>query len=92
MVYFALLRLVSNREGQIQSMFDDEWTFFNLAPYSAQNCSCIANCICCWFLITQFLAMKLCARIPLQIGDNPLALFLYLCVNFHKCVSVGFYD
>ena len=33
---------------------------------------------------------KLWGRILLQIGDNPSALFLYLCVNFHKCSSVAF--
>ena len=33
------------------------------------------------------LAIKLCVRIP---GDSPSALFNYLCVNFHKCVSVAF--
>ena len=27
---------------------------------------------------------------PGQIGDRPLALFLYLCVNFQKCVGVAF--
>ena len=37
-------------------------------------------------IITQFLAIKLWARIPLQIGDSLSALFLYLSVNFHKCV------
>ena len=42
------------------------------------------------FLIIQFLAIKLWVRIPLQIEDSPSALLLYLCVNFHKCVSVAF--
>ena len=36
------------------------------------------------FLITRFLAIKLWARISLQIGDNPSVLFPYLFVNFHK--------
>ena len=42
--------------------------------------------------MTQFLAVKLWARIPLQIylGDSASALVLYLCVHFHKCVSVAF--
>ena len=31
---FAFLRLVSKREGQIQSKFDG-WKFFNLAPHLA---------------------------------------------------------
>ena len=43
------------------------------------------------FLIIQFLAIKLWVRIPFQIGDSLSALFLYFCVNFHKCVSVAFY-
>ena len=45
MLYFALLRSVSKRDGQIQSKLN-EWKFFNLAPHSAWSCSsCIANCI-----------------------------------------------
>ena len=36
------------------------------------------------FLITRFLAIKLWARISLQIGDNTSILFPYLFVNFHK--------
>ena len=32
------------------------------------------------------LALKLSIRIPFQIGGSPSALFLYLCVNFHKCM------
>ena len=43
------------------------------------------------FWLLSFLQLKLWARIPLQIGDSPSAVFLYLCVNFHKCVSVAFY-
>ena len=45
------------------------------------------NCII-GFLITQFLAIKLLVKIPLQIGDIPSALFLYFCVNVHESVSV----
>ena len=41
-------------------------------------------------IITQFLPIKLWARIPLQAGESPLALFPYLCVSFHKCVRVPF--
>ena len=41
--------------------------------------------------MTQFLATEARARIPLQIGDSPSAVILYLCVNFHKRVSVAFY-
>ena len=67
----------------MQSKFD-EWKFFNLSS------TCITNCVRCRFLITQFVAIKLWVRILLQIGDSPLALFLNLCVNFHKCVSVAF--
>ena len=42
------------------------------------------------FPITQFLSIKLWVGISFQIGDSLSALFLYLCVNFHKCVSVAF--
>ena len=42
------------------------------------------------FWLLSFLQLKLWARIPLQIGDSPSAVVLYLCVNFHKCVSVAF--
>ena len=35
-------------------------------------------------MITRFLAIKLWARISLQIGDNPSVLFPFLFVNFHK--------
>ena len=62
-----------------------------LAPHLELSCSsCIADCIRRRFLITQFLAIKLWARIPLQIEDSPLVIFLYLYVNFQKCVSLAF--
>jgi len=76
----------------MQSKFD-EWKFFYLAPHSTQSCSsCIANCIRRRFLITQFLATEALGNssLPLQIGDSPSAVVLYLCVNFHKGVSVEF--
>ena len=74
----------------MQNKFD-EWKFFNLAPHSAKNCSpCIAKCFRRRFLITQFVAVKLWAKIALQIGDSLSALFLYLCVSVHKYVSVAF--
>ena len=41
------------------------------------------------FPYARFLLLKLWERIPFQIGDSPSTLFLYLCVNFHKCVSVA---
>ena len=41
------------------------------------------------FPITQFLSIKLWVGISFQIGDSLSALFPYLCVNFHKCVSVA---
>ena len=44
----------------------------------------------CRFMITQFITVRLMAKIPLQIGDNPSALALHLCVHFHKSVSVAF--
>ena len=40
---------------------------------------------------TDIFSTILYSRIPLQIGDSPPAVVLYLCVNFHKCVSVAFY-
>ena len=48
--------------------------------------------MCCRFMITQFITVRLMARIPLQIGDDPSALAsMHLCVNFHKSVnSVAF--
>ena len=53
--------------------------------------SCIAKCIRHRFLITPFLAEKPWARISLQTGGSPSALFFHLCVTFHKCVIVAFY-
>ena len=52
--------------------------------------SCIAKCIRRRFLIIKFLAEKPWARTSLQIGGSPSALFLYLCLTFHKCVIVAF--
>ena len=46
--------------------------------------------MCCRFMITQFIRVRLMARIPLKIGDDPSAFALHLCVNFHKRVSVAF--
>ena len=49
--------------------------------------------MCCRFMITQFITVRLIrlmARIPLKIGDDPSAFALHLCVNFHKRVSVAF--
>ena len=43
------------------------------------------------FWLLNFVQLKLWARLPLQIGDSPSAVVLYLCVNFHKCVIVTFY-
>ena len=40
----------------------------------------------CRFLITQFLATEALGKI----GDSPAAVFLFLCVNFHKCVNNAF--
>ena len=42
------------------------------------------------FWLPSFLQLKLWARIPLQIGASPPAVFLYLRLNFHKCASVTF--
>ena len=42
------------------------------------------------FWLLRFLELKLWARIPLLIGNHSRwAVVLYLCVNFHKCVSVA---
>ena len=69
----------------------DKQKLFNLTSHSEQSCSsCSANSIRRRFLIIQVFAIKLWVRITFQIGDSPLAFFLYLCVNFHKCVSVAF--
>ena len=46
--------------------------------------------MCCRFMITQFITVRLMARIPLQIGNDPSAFALHLCVKFHKSVSVAF--
>ena len=87
---FYLVKIRLKREGQTQSKFD-QWKFFNLAPHLAKNfSSCIAICIHRRFWILSFLQLKLWARMLLQIGDSPSAVFLYLYVNFHKCVSVAF--
>ena len=59
---------------------------------SAQSCSsCIVprTVFAVGFWLLRFLQLKLWARIPLQIGDSPPTVFLYLSVNFHKCVSVA---
>ena len=42
------------------------------------------------FWLPSFLQLKLWARIPLHIGDSPSTVFLYFCLNFHKCASVAF--
>ena len=42
------------------------------------------------FWLLSLLQLKLWARIPLQIGQSPSAVLPYLCVSFHKCVSVSF--
>ena len=84
-----LIEIFFEKKGQIHSNFDKQ-KFFNLTPHSAQGCSfCTANCIRRRFLISiHFVVIKLWVRIPFQIEDSLLALFLYLC--FHKCVSVAF--
>ena len=84
-VIFALLvKTGLKKEGQIQSIS-------LLAPHLELSCSsCIGDFIHRRFLITQFLAIKLWARIPLHIEDSPLVIFLYLYVNFQKCVSLAF--
>ena len=75
MLYRALLRFFAKREGKIHSNFDKQKLFY-LA-------SCIANCIRRRFLITQFVATEaLGKKLTLQIGDSPLAVFPYLCINF----------
>ena len=77
MLYRALLRFFSKREGQIHSNFD-KYMLFNLAPHSAQNCSsCIANCIRHRFLITQFIATEALGKNTLgdrreSVGSCPL--------------------
>ena len=87
---FYLVKIRLKREGQTQSEFD-QWKFFNLAPHLAKNFSSyIAICIHRRFWILSFLQLKLWARMLLQIGDSPSAVFLYLYVNFHKGVSVAF--
>ena len=42
------------------------------------------------FRLLHFFAVKLWVGISFQIEDSLSAPFLYLCVNFHKCVSVAF--
>ena len=85
LLYFALLiKTGLKKEGQIQNIS-------LLTSHLELTCSsCIADCIRRRFLITQFLAIKLWARIPLQIEDSPLVIFIYLYVNFQKCVSLAF--
>ena len=56
----------------------------SILPRNSAPCSCsfcIANCIYRRFLITQFLEIKLWARIQLQIRDKSSPLFLYLYVS-----------
>ena len=90
MPYSAFYKIFFKRKGQIHSNFDKK-KFFNLTVHSAGSCSsCNANCICHRFLIIQFLAIKLWVRIPFQVEDSLLALFLCLCISFHKYVSIAF--
>ena len=46
------------------------------------------------FLINQFLATEALGKntLALDVGDSlsAVVLYLYMCVNFHKCVSVEF--
>ena len=37
----------------------------------------------------NFLTINIWVRIPSQIGYSPSTLFLYMCVNFIKCVTVA---
>ena len=53
-------------------------------PYSAlSRRSCIANCI-----RRRFLAIKVWARIPLQIGDSLSALFLFKHITIYTSCQV----
>ena len=68
-------------------------SFFYLAPHSTQSCSsCIANCIRCRFLITQFLLTEALGKssLPLQIGDSPSAAFLYFASTFINVLALHF--
>ena len=43
------------------------------------------------FWLLNFLQLKLWARIPLQIGDGPSAVVLYLYFNFHNIIVLLLY-
>ena len=91
MLYCALLRFFAKREGKIHSKkLHRSYLSFPRIQHKVNCSSCIANCIRNRLRITHFLQLKLWARIPLQIGDSPSVVVLYLCVNFHNCVSVAF--
>ena len=63
----CIVKIDFEKRGTLQSKFDKYKLIFYLAPHSAYNCSsCIANCICSMFQITQFLATE-------ALGKNTLA-------------------
>ena len=39
---------------------------------------------------TEYIIYEKLSRVLSVVGDSMLALFLYFCVNFYKCVSVAF--
>ena len=90
MLYRALLRFFAKREGKIHSNFDKQ-KLFNLAPIQHKVVLLVLRTVFA-VLITQFFATEALGKntLNLQIGDSPPSVVLYLCVNFHKCVSVAF--
>ena len=90
MLYPALLRFFSKREGQIHSNFDKQM-FVHLACIQLKVVLLVLRTVfAVGFWLLSFLQLKLWARIPLQIGDSPSAVFLELCVNSHNVLALHF--
>ena len=82
--------LFSKKEGQIHSNFDKQMCVHLARIQHKVFLLALRTVFAVGFWLPSFLQPKLWARIPLQIGDSPSVVFLYLCVNFHKCVTVAF--
>ena len=89
MLYFALLRIVSERKGHTETLINRSSLIAPRTEYEVVLLIAFsAKCIHRRFLITQSLAIKLWVRISLQIADSPSALFLYLCILRLNLISI----
>ena len=64
------LNLVEGRTGEVSGTVHGPKKVTNHVYQTLFQFSCGANCVHRRFLITQFLAMMVWVRIPLQVGDR----------------------